>query len=80
MRGYEPEELTKDEQILITEIFKNPTLIKYLTILQRTIGDDILTRLPSTSDIDDAAFRRQLILEQGKLLILDTLLSIKEQQ
>lgn len=78
MKVYQPKELTEQERILLKEIFSNPTVLRYLEYLSQEIGNDILGTLPSlTASTED--FHRHLIYEQGKLAVLQTLLSIKEQ-
>lgn len=67
--------LNESEQDLLVEIFSNPTVRKYLTILGTECSKDLLS-LAVLNETPESLSRKH-ILTTGKLEVLTTLLTIQ---
>jgi hypothetical protein len=71
--------ITKEEELLLAEIFRNPTVVKYLNLLAYNLGANLLTApiLNEAGKPDHFLAGAQHV--QGGLAVLETLLSISNQ-
>ncbi len=71
-------ELSDKEQDLILEVFSNVVVKKYLQILGRNAGIELLT-LPVLDETPDSLMHKHTLVS-GKLAVITTLLSLSEYQ
>ena len=70
--------LTETEQVIIANTLSSPTIKKYLRIMAQ--NDIIELATISTSEKDDSTIARKHATVQGKLAVLQTLLSIQPKE
>lgn len=70
------QELSKSEEELITEVFSNPVVRKYIQILGANASKELLS-LPILNETPDSLLKKH-VLVSGKLEVITTLLSILE--
>lgn len=70
--------LHEEEELLISTIFQNPTLLRYLRVLAQNEVADFVSS--SVSTLEDPAYAKQLANLQGKLAVLQHFISLNKKE